>query len=137
MHQLLNQLLLYGVVVVRSLSEEVRTLKEVNAMQTDALRELTRLLLKSKPHQRPTISAERKLFIAGKAHFKCCNPYGSCPLYKLHDGSFDEHGFEIDHEIPFAKSFRSAGNCRALCPYCHALVSRFQRLQEIEEETEE
>ena len=122
---------------VYKLREEVRTLKEVNAMQTDALRELTRLLLKSKPHQRPTISAERKLFIAGKAHFKCCNPYGSCPLYKLHDGSFDEHGFEIDHEIPFAKSFRSAGNCRALCPYCHALVSRFQRLQEIEEETEE
>lgn len=114
------------------LKEEVRVVKEVSSQQTDALKELTRLLHKSRPHPRPTMSSERKLYIAGKARFRCANPFHSCPLHKLHDGTFDEHGFEIDHEIPFAKSFHSAGNCRPLCPYCHALVSRLQRLHEIE-----
>ena len=121
---------------VLRLREEVRTLNEIRCMQSDALKELTRILLKSKPHPRPTLSSERKLYIAGKARFKCANPYGNCPLHKLHDGAFDEHGFEIDHEIPWCKSFRTAGNARPLCPYCHALVSRFQRLKEIEEDDE-
>ena len=88
---------------ILKLRESLRSLEEVNSMQTEAIKELTRLLNKSRPHQRPTISAERKLYIAGLARFRCADPLNSCPLKKLGDGAFTEHGFEIDHVTPFCK----------------------------------
>ena len=119
------------------LHEKVRGLEEVNSMQTEAIKELTRMLHKSKPHPRPTLSAEKKLYVAGLARFRCADPLNNCPLKKIGDGSFTEHGFEIDHVVPFAKSWHHSGNLRALCPYCHALVSRWQRMQDVEDQAED
>ena len=122
---------------ILKLGEKVRNLEEVNTMQTEAIKELTRMLNRSKPHPRPTLSAEKKLYIAGLARFRCADPLNNCPLKQIGDGTFTEHGFEIDHVVPFAKSWHHSGNLRCLCPYCHALVSRWQRMQDTEDQAED
>ena len=99
---------------------------------TEALRESTRILNRCRP-QRPAIPHERKL-VAARQRWKCANPTGKCLLYKLGDGSFDEHGlFEIDHCDRWSASYRNDRfNLQALCCVCHASKSRAERLLELE-----
>ena len=116
------------------LREENKKLREVNNMNGEALRETSRIFQKLKP-VRPTISAERKLYIAGEQLFKCHAPHGRerCPMWLLNDGSFDAAGFEIDHELKWAQSYRHVGQLRALCAHCHNLKSRLERIALAEE----
>jgi 5-methylcytosine-specific restriction endonuclease McrA len=113
---------------VAELDRAVRELHE-------ALRESTRLLNRCRP-SRPTIPHDRKLLTAARQQWKCANPYGSCLLHRLGDGTFDEHGlFEVDHVEPYASSFRNDRfNLQALCPACHSSKSRRERLQQLEED---
>jgi hypothetical protein len=104
----------------------------VKEMQ-DALRESTKLLLRTRP-SRPAIPSERKLLVAAQQGWKCANPFGTCLLYRLGAGYFDEALFEVDHVEPYSRSFRSVANLQACCPYCHNIKSRNERLQALEEE---
>ena len=104
-------------------------LKEMN----DALRESTKLLQKTRP-ARPVIPHERKLLVAAQQGWKCANPFGTCLLYRLGEGFFDQSLFEVDHIEPYCKSFRSVSNLQATCCYCHNIKSRMERLQALEEE---
>ena len=102
----------------------------------EALRDSTKLLQRCRP-ARPAIPHERKLLTAQAQGWKCKNPTGGCPLHRLGDGYFDASLFECDHAIPYAVSFRSDKlNLCCLCPYCHALKSRDERLAQLEEEPE-
>ena len=107
-------------------------LKEMN----EALKESTKLLVKTRP-ARPPIPHERKLLQAAVQKFRCANPYGSCLLHRFGTGLFDESLFECDHVEPYSKSFRSVGNLQACCPYCHNIKSRMERLQALEDETDD
>ena len=103
--------------------------KEMN----EALRESTKLLLKTRP-PRPQIPHERKLLVAAQQGWRCANPFGTCLLHRIGSGLFDESLFECDHVEPYSKSFRSVGNLACLCAYCHNIKSRLERLQALEEE---
>lgn len=108
-------------------NDQLRT--ALNDLQ-ESLKESTRLLLKQTPKPaRPTISADQRMILVGRARFKCANPYNKCHLYKLppYDGSFDESGYELDHITPFAQCLRTHGMLQPLCPQCHALKTRHQR----------
>ena len=115
------------------LQQEVKALREQVAETNEALRESTKLLLKSKP-TRPAIPHERKLLQAASQKWRCANPFGTCLLHRYSDGLFDESLFECDHVEPFCRSFRSVGNLSCLCVYCHSLKSRMERLQALEDE---
>ena len=95
----------------------------------------TKLLVKTRP-SRPPIPHERKLLVAAAQKWKCANPFGTCLLYKVGEGYFDESLFEADHIDPYSKSFRSVANIARLCPMCHNIKSRMERLQALEEETD-
>ena len=111
------------------LKQRLRELEESNREMCEALKESTKLLLKTRPHTRPPIHHERKLLQAAIQKFRCANPYGSCLLHRFGTGLFDESLFECDHVEPFSKSFRSVGNLQAI-------KSRMERLQSLEEEAE-
>jgi hypothetical protein len=113
------------------LKQQVKTLEASIRDMNEALRESTKLLLKVKPSRQP-IPHERKLLQAASQKWKCANPYGKCLLHKYESGLFDESLFECDHIEPYCKSYRSVGNLQCLCPYCHNIKSRTERLQEIE-----
>lgn len=105
------------------LHDRVRQLEGVVTGLNDALRESTKLLVRLRPSRGP---------IPHK------NPFGSCPLYKLGDGFFDESLFECDHTLPYSQSFRNdRGNLACLCPYCHNVKSRRERLALLEAGDEE
>ena len=119
------------------LHDRVRQLEGVVTGLNDALRESTKLLVRLRPSRGP-IPHERKLLIAASQGWKCKNPFGSCPLYKLGDGFFDESLFECDHTLPYSQSFRNdRGNLACLCPYCHNVKSRRERLALLEAGDEE
>ena len=101
------------------LCEQLRVMSEVVHANNESFKESTRLLLKMKP-ARPTISADRKMIVAGEQLFRCAGDRIRCPQWKLHGGSFDASGYEIDHIIEFSKCYRGAGQLQALCPACHA-----------------
>ena len=75
------------------LREELRLVREVNREQMDALRESTKLLVRCRP-VRGNIPHERKLLVAASQQWRCKNPFGTCPLFRLGDGLFDESLFE-------------------------------------------
>jgi hypothetical protein len=119
---------------VARLKEELRVLKEVNREHMDALRESTKLLVRCRPVRGP-IPHERKLLVAASQQWRCKNPFGTCPLYRLGDGLFDESLFECDHTEPYSQSFRNdRANLACLCAYCHNVKSRRERLALLEEE---
>jgi hypothetical protein len=115
-------------------AELEQAVRELN----EALRESTRLLNKFRP-QRPTIAHERKMLTGARQGWTCANPFGTCLLYKLGDGTFDESGlFEVDHVERYSKSYRNDRfNLQALCPYCHSAKSRKERLEDLEDAEEE
>ena len=81
----------------RRVAELEEALKEMN----EALKESTKLLTRTKP-TRPPIPHERKLLVAAAQKWKCANPFGTCLLYKLGDGVFNEALFEADHIYPYS-----------------------------------
>ena len=115
------------------LQEELRKLREVNAMQTEALVESNKLLQKQKPG-RIAMSSDKKIYLAGLQHFKCAGDQQYCPLYRLGDGSFDSAGWECDHTERWSISYRNAGNLAALCPMCHNRKTREERINAGEDE---
>ena len=116
------------------LREENKKLCEVNRMNTEALKENCKLFQKLKP-QRPFLSTDRKLYIAGLQLFKCAAPHGKdkCPMHLLNAGSFNEAGFEVDHSTPFCVGYRNVGELSAICHACHALKSRLERIKAAED----
>ena len=116
------------------LREEIEKLSDVNKMNTEALKENCKLFQKLKP-QRPYLSTDRKLFIAGQQLFRCSAPHGrdKCPMHILNGGSFNEAGFEIDHWTRYSVGYRNAGELSAMCHACHALKSRLERISLAEE----
>ena len=115
------------------LKQRVTELEEALKEMNEALKESTKLLVKTRP-SRPPIPHERKLLVAAAQKWKCANPFGTCLLYKVGEGYFDESLFEADHIDPYSKSFRSVANIACLCPMCHNIKSRMERLQALEEE---
>ena len=115
------------------LREENKKLSEVNKMNTEALKENCLLFRKLRP-QRPFLSSERKLYIAGVQLFRCSAPHGKdkCPMHILNGGSFNEAGFEIDHWTRFTVGYRNVGELTAMCHACHALKSRLEHLEHLE-----
>ena len=89
------------------LRDRVRQLESVVAGLNDALRESTKLLVRLRPN-RAQIPHDRKLLVAASQGWKCNDPFGMCPLYKLGKGYFDESLFECDHTVPHAKCYRGA-----------------------------
>ena len=121
---------------VSELSQENSVLKETVRELNESLKESTRLLLKQTPRpNRPAISADQRMLIAGKARFKCSNPYSDCHLYRLppYDGSFNESGYELDHITPFSECYLTVGQLQPLCPQCHAKKTRIWRASQNEE----
>ena len=120
------------------LETRVRELEEVIKDQSDALRESTKLLQRTRP-TRPAIPHERKLKVAADQRWRCADPYGECMLFKCSDGTFDAASlFEIDHVEPWHTSFRSVGvgALQALCVTCHNRKTREDRLGELETRVE-
>ena len=117
------------------LKQQVKEMEEAMKEMNDALKESTKLLVKSRP-ARPPIPHERKMLVAAAQKWKCANPFGTCLLHRLGTGLFDESLFECDHIEPYSKSYRSVGNIACLCPYCHNIKSRLERLQALEDEGE-
>lgn len=116
--------------------DRVAELERVVLEMEEALKESTRLLQRCRP-PRPTIPHERKLLTAQAQGWKCKNLTGQCPLYRLGDGHFDASLFECDHAVPYSQSYRNDRlNLCALCPYCHSIKSRDERLALLEETLE-
>ena len=116
---------------IARLSVENKKLIEVNKMCAEQLKEQSRLFQKIKPN-RLMISAERKLYIAGEALFKCAAIHGKekCPRWLLADGSFGAEGFEIHHNgLEWSIGYQNAGQCVAVCHSCHGLASRLHRMK--------
>ena len=120
---------------VCELERENNELRSIVHDLKESLKESTRLLQKQKP-SRPSISADKRMMIAGKARFKCQNPWGDCHLYRLppYDGSIDECGYELDHITPHSQCYQTIGQLQLLCPQCHAKKTRLDRIRSQEEE---
>ena len=114
--------------------EKVRALESTVQQMSESLKESTKLLLRCRPHNRPTIPHDRKLLIASEQEWKCADPMGDCPMYKFSDGTFSACGglFEVDHREPFHASYRTSGNVWALCAACHNAKTRRDRLAALE-----
>ena len=121
---------------VSELLQENTLLRQTITDLNESLKESTRLLLKQRP-TRPHVSADQRMLIAGRARFKCANPYGDCHLYRLppYDGSFSEAGYELDHVTPFSECYLTVGQLQPLCPQCHAKKTRLWRASQNDEGT--
>ena len=113
------------------LQRENDTLHGTIREQNNLLTEANRLLMEqtsTKP-SRPHYSASERTIIAGKQRYKCCDPFGDCPLGRIppYDRSFNESGFHLDHVTPFCEA--PVGPLRATCVMCHAKKS-IQEAQE-------
>jgi hypothetical protein len=111
---------------VEQLTQRVRVLEGVIEEQAAILKENTGLLRKQRLPPRPFLNSTSKLLIACKQSFKCKNPDGTCPRYKLGDGTFGEDLFEIDHIQAYSRSGLHRGNLHAICSACHAKRTRKQ-----------
>ena len=115
---------------LNEMAQENATLRQVIADLQESLKESTRLLQKTTPRpNRPAISGDQRMLIAGQHRFKCANPYGDCHLYRLppFDGSFDQSGYELDHTAEWSQCYQTVGNLKPLCPQCHARKTRIWR----------
>lgn len=118
--------------------ERVRTLEAVVKQQSDALRESTKLLAKSRP-PRLTIPNDRKLIVAAEQGWRCAGDPSECVMHQLSDGLFTTGGglFEVDHKEPWHLCFRNVGTLQALCAACHNAKSRRERCIALELEQEQ
>lgn len=122
---------------IRALRAEarIRVLEEVITQQSEALKEGSKLLQKSRP-PRPPIPHDKKLACASEQGWRCADPFGDCLQWKLSDGTFSVAGglFECDHIEPYHVGFRTTGNIQCLCAACHNAKSRRDRLNAMEME---
>ncbi len=72
----------------------------------------------------------KKLHVAARQNFRCATvDRTSCPRWLLDNGVFGHDAFEIDHVTPHsAGGSDDVDNLRALCPACHAIRTRLQRI---------
>ena len=114
---------------------KIADLERSVARLSEAVQESSKLLAKSRP-PRPPIPHERRLMIAADQKWKCADPFGECILYTVGDGTFTTNIglFEVDHMEPWCESHRTVDNVCALCPLCHNLKSRKERLRWLEDE---
>ena len=106
--------------------EKIAALEMVRDQMSTVIKENTTLLIKQRLPPRPNLNWTAKALIAQEQNWACANPGGDCPLYKLGDGRFGRDLYEIDHVEMWSKSGRHSGNLRALCSFCHAVVTRQQ-----------
>lgn len=120
---------------VSELKRENDQLRQALSDLKESLKESTRLLQKQRP-SRITLSADKRMMIAGKARFKCSNPHQDCHLFKIppYDGSLDDSGYELDHVIPHHLCYQTVNQLQVLCPQCHAKKTRIDRINSQEEE---
>ena len=118
--------------------DRVRALEAVVKQQSDALKESTKLLIKSRP-PRPAIPHDRKLMVAAEQGWKCAGDPDECVMHQLSDGRFTTAGglFECDHIEPWHLSFRTVGQLQCLCAACHNAKTRKERVLALEQEQEE
>lgn len=118
------------------LKQHVKDLEEVVKQQSEALKESTKLLQRCRPIPRVAIPHDKKLLIASEQQWKCADPFGDCPQWRLSDGTFNAAGglFEADHIDPWSLSFRTVGNIHCLCAACHCQKTRKERLVLLEQE---
>jgi hypothetical protein len=113
------------------------SLQAVVDQQCAVIKENTALLCKQRLPPRPYMNSTSKALIAQAQGFCCGNPGGDCPLYKLGDGRFGKDLWECDHIEMYSKSGKHTGNIRAICSYCHAVVTRLQIAQQNVEDDRE
>ena len=113
------------------------SLHAVVDQQCAVIKENTALLCKQRLPPRPYMNSTSKALIAQTQGFCCGNPGGDCPLYKLGDGRFGKDLWECDHIEMYSKSGKHTGNIRAICSYCHAVVTRLQIAQQNMEDDRE
>ena len=129
--------MLWGYITEMPPDPRIAELETTVAALNEALRESTKLLLKSRPARGP-IPHDRKLLVAARQGWKCANPFGSCLLHRFGEGFFDQSLFECDHVEPYAQSYRNDTlNLQCLCPYCHSHKSRRERLALLEAQPDE
>ena len=117
---------------ILKLELKIHKLEERIRDQDESIKESTRLLIKTRPHQRPPISSDKKMLCAAANSFKCANPYNSCPLFKTGDGTFDESLFEIHHITSWSQCYRTNSNIVAVCPMCHSRLTREERSRQFD-----
>lgn len=80
------------------------------------------------------LTPKQKIKIASRQYYKCANSPNSqvisnyvCPLWKrkIHQGSFDESGYDVDHIEEFCISGNDKEyNLQALCLSCHRVKTK-------------
>ena len=72
----------------------------------------------------------KKLHVAARQNFRCATTVKStCPRWQLDNGVFGVEAFEVDHIRPHSVGgSNDVENLRALCPACHAVRTRLQRI---------
>lgn len=90
----------------------------------------------TKNTKRRSIHWCKKLHVAARQNFRCATTLkSSCPRWQLDNGVFGAEAFEVDHIMPYSSSGdNSVENLRALCPACHAIRSRLQRIATFDRE---
>ena len=118
------------------LQRKVKDLEDVIQQQSEALRESTRLLQRCRPIPRVPIPHDKKLLQASEQGWKCADPHGDCPQWRLSDGTFNAAGglFEADHIEPWSNTFRTVNNIQCICSTCHSAKSRRERLLLLEQD---
>tara|TARA_B110000046_G_C12995294_1_gene399771 strand:+ start:1401 stop:1727 length:327 start_codon:yes stop_codon:yes gene_type:complete len=80
--------------------------------------------------QRKSIHWCVKLHVAASQNFRCGGDKKRCIRWVVDDGVFGPEAFEIDHKTPLSKNGTdSIDNLIAICPACHAIKSREERIK--------
>ena len=104
----------------------IAELEAVVERQAEQITQLVHQLQRARP-RRPTMSATRSIWIAGRQHFKCAGDRAACPCWLLRDGTFGPEGWQVDHIERWADGYDNRdANCRALCATCHFRVTKEQ-----------
>jgi len=75
-----------------------------------------------------------KLHVAANQNFRCAGDKNECARWALDHGVFGQEAFEIDHKIALSNGGSNhISNLSALCPACHTLKSRKERIKKIKE----
>jgi hypothetical protein len=121
---------------VLELQKKNESLQSVIDQQCNIIKENTTLLRRQRLPPRPYLNSTAKALLAQSQGWRCANPNGDCPLFKLGDGRFGRDLWEVDHIAMWSRSGQHTGNLRSLCSFCHAVVTRQQISQQRIDESE-